>query len=225
MVPWNKRVTLNQNSDLENKTSIIKQNGGLETGRCPRNKMMVLKQEGVQKTKWWSWNRKVSKKQNGDLKKENKNLNVDHETKYFIYSIQSEQRTATEFLLENMKLKWPWNKIETLKQKKWRGYNLKSSISFFFDIGQGSWSFSIFSSWKSPRPGIWTNLFTEISWLRTNPVNSNEPEKHILKNMKELVYISTLCLTDAMETDRKRIRPNYRVVFTTCAFTELKCPL
>ena len=118
MVPWNKRVTLNQNSDLENKTSIIKQNGGLETGRCPRNKMMVLKQEGVQKTKWWSWNRKVSKKQNGDLKKENKNLNVDHETKYFIYSIQSEQRTATEFLLENMKLTWPWNKIDTLKQKK-----------------------------------------------------------------------------------------------------------
>ncbi len=56
--------------------------------------MVVLKQEGVQETKW-------------RVKKENKNLNVDHETKYFIYSIQSEQRTATEFLLENMKLTWP----------------------------------------------------------------------------------------------------------------------
>ena len=40
--------------------------------------------------------------------------------------------------------------------------------------------------------------------------------------MNELVYISTLFLTDAMETDGKRIRPNYRVVFTTCAFTDLK---
>lgn len=49
----------------------------------------------------------MSKKQNGDLKKENKNLNVDHETKYFIYSIQS-----GEFLLEITQL------MVTLKQTK-----------------------------------------------------------------------------------------------------------
>ena len=107
MVPWNKRVTLNQNSHLEIKKLNLKQNGCLETGRCLRNKMVALKQEGVQGTKWLPWNRKVSKKQNGDLKKENKNLNVDHETKYFIYSIQS-----GEFLLEITQL------MVTLKQTK-----------------------------------------------------------------------------------------------------------